>query len=304
LNKAADHYRQDIIENVIITKESKAPVPLGTFKCSCGYIYARKGPDKSPEDRYKIGKTKTFGHVWTEKLINLLKEGRYSSRQLAEIMGCDPNTIRKKASELNINFFSLNKTENSQIIKKKQEQKGSHKIDEFKNKVMDAIEMNKEAGKLKIKALMPNEIRYIYKYDKEWINSILPSREFHDNNKKVIKIDWNERDSVYLSLVEAKYKEIYNRVPYQRVTKSAIGTELGIRNMLYNNSDKIPNTIMFIQQNQESVEDFRIRRLNNIIQSFIDSDIPLQLWKVQKIAGVDKIIFDKIKEKLVMTLQK
>ncbi len=75
---------------------------------------------------------------------------------------------------------------------------------------------------------MPNEIRYISRYDKEWINCIFPSHEFHDNNKKSIKIDWNKRDSIYLSLVEAKYKEIYNRVPYQRVTKSAIGTELGI----------------------------------------------------------------------------
>ncbi len=75
LNKAADHYRQDVISgDITITKDSKAPVPVGTFKCSCGYIYARKGPDKAPEDRYKIGKTKAFGHVWTEKLSNLLKE--------------------------------------------------------------------------------------------------------------------------------------------------------------------------------------------------------------------------------------
>ena len=229
------------------------------MKCSCGYIYARKGPDKSPDDRYKIGKTKAFGHVWTEKLINLLQEGRYSSRQLAGIMGCDPNTIRKKASELNMNYFSLNKIDNGQIINKKQDQKGGLKIDEFKNKTIEVIEANKEAGKLKIKALMPNEIRYICKYDKEWINCILPSCEFNDNNKKSVKIDWDERDSMYLSLVEDKYKEIYNRVPYQRVTKSAIGTELGIRNMLYNHSDKIPNTILFIQKNQESVEEFRIR---------------------------------------------
>jgi hypothetical protein len=133
LNKAADHYGQDVIEDVIISKESKAPVPLGTFKCSCGYIYARKGPDKSPDDRYKIGKTKVFGHVWTEKLIKLLQEGRYSSRQLAEIMGCDPNTIRKKASELNMNYFSLNKIDNSQINSKKQDPKSGLKIDEFKN---------------------------------------------------------------------------------------------------------------------------------------------------------------------------
>jgi|GEM_PF-4904038 len=54
-----------------------------------------------------MGKTKEFGHVWTDKFIEFLKEGTYSSRQLANIMGCDPNTIRKKANELNMNYFVL-----------------------------------------------------------------------------------------------------------------------------------------------------------------------------------------------------
>lgn len=67
LNKAAEHYRKDIIEDVIISKDSKAPVPLGTFKCSCGYIYARKGPDKSSDDRYKIGKTKRRSDMYGQK---------------------------------------------------------------------------------------------------------------------------------------------------------------------------------------------------------------------------------------------
>ncbi len=302
LNKAADHYRQDIIEDVIISKESKAPVPLGTFKCSCGYIYARKGPDKSPDDRYKIGKTKSFGHVWTEKLINLLQEGIYSSRQLAEIMGCDPNTIRKKASEINMNYFSLNKIDNSQINSEKKELESGLKIEEFKHKALEVVESNKGVGKLKLKALMSNEIRYISRYDKEWINCIFPSHEFHDNNKKSIKIDWNKRDSIYLSLVEAKYKEIYNRVPYQRVTKSAIGTELGIRNMLYNHVEKLPKTIQLIHSKHESVEQFRIRRCNNIIKSFIDDDKPIQLWKIQKIAGIDSSDFNRIKNKLNYSL--
>lgn len=298
LNKAADHYRQDIIEDVIISKESKAPVPLGTFKCRCGYIYARKGPDKSPDDRYKIGKTKTFGHVWTEKLVDLLKEGRYSSRQLAEIMGCDPNTIRKKASELDLNYFSLKKIDNSQIKSDKQEVKSGLKIEEFKNKVKEVVESNKGVGKLKIKALMINEIRYISKYDKAWMENIFLSTENPKLNTGKVKVDWNERDNIYLRLVEEKCVEIYNRVPYQRVTKSAIGTELGIRNMLYNNSVKIPNTILFLQQNQETVEDFRIRRFNNIIKSFIENDIPIQLWKVLRLASINSADFMEIKDKL------
>jgi len=43
LNKVADHYMQDVISDVIITADYKTLMPVGTFKCSCGYVYARKG---------------------------------------------------------------------------------------------------------------------------------------------------------------------------------------------------------------------------------------------------------------------
>lgn len=92
------------------------------------------------------------------------------------------------------------------------------------------------------------------KYDKDWLDTIWLSFENIESDKKPVKIDWNLRDRVYLGLVKEKCKDIYNRIPYQRVTESAIGTELGIRNMLYNNSDKIPDTISYIQKNHETVE--------------------------------------------------
>mgnify|MGYP001003488674 CR=1 FL=1 len=214
-------------------------------------------------------------------------------------MGCDSNTIRKKAAELNMDYFSFNKDNSIQTDKVKQEQKNGLKIDEFKDKVMKIIESNKCAGKLKIKALMPNEFRYIYKYDKEWLGSVLLSPEYIERDKKYVKIDWDKRDNYYLSMVEEKCKEIYNRIPYQRVTKSVIGTELGIRNMLYNHAEKLPKTMRIIHIEQESAEQFRIRRCNNIIKTFIDNKLPVQSWKVQKLAGIDSQIFNEIKDKLL-----
>lgn len=34
-------------------------------------------------------------------------------------------------------------------------------------------------------------------------------------NKKDSKINWNERDNICLKLIDEKYKEIYDRIPYQ-----------------------------------------------------------------------------------------
>ena len=46
LNKAADHYKQPVIQHVNITRDYKSSAPIGTFECSCKFVYARKGPDR------------------------------------------------------------------------------------------------------------------------------------------------------------------------------------------------------------------------------------------------------------------
>jgi hypothetical protein len=72
--------------------------------------------------------------------------------------------------------------------------------------------------------------------------------------------------------------------------------------MLYNHAEKLPNTIQFVHTKQESAEQFRIRRCNNIIKTFIDEETPMQLWEIQKLAGINKIAFNEIKDKLVYKL--
>lgn len=42
LNKAASHYKQFIIQGVDLTRDFKTKKLIGTFTCSCGFIYARK----------------------------------------------------------------------------------------------------------------------------------------------------------------------------------------------------------------------------------------------------------------------
>src|SRR5699024_10081418 len=83
LNKAADHYKQLVISNVKITRDFKTTAPIGTFECSCGYIYARKGPDKSSEDKYHIGRVKVFGATWMDKLLVLASNKNLSIREMA-----------------------------------------------------------------------------------------------------------------------------------------------------------------------------------------------------------------------------
>lgn len=84
LNKAASHYKQLIIQKVEVTRDYKSKNLIGTFKCSCGFIYARK----QTTDMFEIGRVKAFGEVWIKKLEALEKE-TWSIRAMAEILGVD-----------------------------------------------------------------------------------------------------------------------------------------------------------------------------------------------------------------------
>ncbi|MFP3392018.1 TnsD family Tn7-like transposition protein [Brevibacillus sp. SIMBA_040] len=96
LNKAADHFRERIVQECQITRCSVTGRPVGTFFCDCGFIYSRRGPDASIEDKYKRGRIKAFGHVWFEKLQCCLQEG-LSYRAIAKILGVDTHTVIKYA---------------------------------------------------------------------------------------------------------------------------------------------------------------------------------------------------------------
>ncbi|UED69443.1 TnsD family Tn7-like transposition protein [Brevibacillus sp. HD3.3A] len=96
LNKAADHYGHLIITNCHTTRCSSTGKPVGTFRCECGFVYSRRGPDTRPEDRYTIGRIKKFGPIWQTKLDELLAKG-YSFRMIARTLGVDTHTVIKYA---------------------------------------------------------------------------------------------------------------------------------------------------------------------------------------------------------------
>lgn len=44
LNKASNHYLQHVVTDMKVTYGTDVKRPIGTFKCSCGFIYTRSGP--------------------------------------------------------------------------------------------------------------------------------------------------------------------------------------------------------------------------------------------------------------------
>lgn len=100
LNRASDHYGKKVITHCHITACSDTRRPVGTFSCECGFVYSRRGPDQDEQDKYKIGRIKSFGQLWLKKLDQLIHEERLSYRAASKILGVDPKTVIKYANRL------------------------------------------------------------------------------------------------------------------------------------------------------------------------------------------------------------
>jgi len=96
LNKVEDHYQEAVVTQCRITRCSDTGRPVGTFTCSCGFSYSRRGPDRSEQDRFHRGRIKAYGSIWASKLNECLKAG-LSYRSTAKILGVDPKTVIKYA---------------------------------------------------------------------------------------------------------------------------------------------------------------------------------------------------------------
>jgi len=106
LNAAAKHYLKEIINEVNITQCSDTKLPVGTFDCSCGFIYSRRGPDSNKEDSYHIGRIKSFGLEWENELRRVIDEN-LSLREIARKLNVDPKTVKKCAIKLNIGVWGI-----------------------------------------------------------------------------------------------------------------------------------------------------------------------------------------------------
>lgn len=249
LNKAAAHYRENIIQRCIITKDSKTSCPVGTFSCDkCQFTYSRKGPDSSEEEKYKIGRIKIFGDVWKEKLFQLSLGGSYSIRKIASILGVDSKTVKKY-----INVTNDDENDNLRCIQLKKEK--------YKEKFIELKTNNPTASRNQLRTFDSALYMWLYRYEKKWLLENLPQPQPRRKNSYQYKVDWNKRDEEYSLFIIREAINIITERSLIRVTKTRILNRLDKQTMIGNNLINLPLCRIVLEEVTESVEEFQIRRV-------------------------------------------
>lgn len=284
LNPAAEHYLSSTIKECIISSDYKTRAPVGTFKCSCGFIYSRKGPDTDFVDRYRIGRIKNFGHIWEQKLYNLVISDKYTIRELSELMKCDPATIKKYANKL-----CCSDKLNTDLILKEEKNDKSLAAD-YRQDLVNFIINNPNLSRTELRKCLYKQYIWLYRHDKDWLMENLPSKvsKREIDYKASMRVNWGERDIKISSDIEKEYEKIISSEKLVRVTKSLIGIRTGYSSLLYNYIDKLPKTSELLNEICETVEEFQIRRLKLVAEQLYEDKGVLRKWEVIRVAGIRK----------------
>ena len=289
LNPAAWHYKQDVIEEVQIKYNQDAKKPTGYFKCSCGYIYLRTGPDVNYISRYTASKVKAYGHVWMNKLKGYVSEGK-NIYEISKLLEVDPATVKKYIDIIFVNPPCQN------ILDDKSEINNSEIEKQKKNAWNNLMWQYPNKSKTELRKMEPALYIWLYRNCNEWLRENSPV-------KKAIKyechrVDWEKRDEEILLLVKEKIKEIRNRTGKpKRITVSIVGSELGIRSLLEKHLEKLPKTERYLNEQVENTTEFQLRRIEWAIKK-LNIDDELKLWKILRKAGIRKEYQKKLEKRI------
>jgi hypothetical protein len=289
LNKASDHYQQDVVTQLIVTADSKTREHVGTFACECGYIYSRKGPDKSENNRYRKGRVKAFGSVWENKLKTLLSE-HHSYHEMARQLGCDIKTVHKfEAILMKRNSADADAERTSQKVPESLLHEG------YRESLLDKLKEHPQLSRTEIRSLCQKEYTFLYRHDREWLFEVLPTGKAQNGSKGYV--DWDKRDHEVLSQLQRAQIVLGSRSKLIRISKTSLGKEIANLSLLEKHLDKLPKSAEFIDKVSETKQHFQLRRCQIILRRMQEEGLPLLEWRIQREAGLRKEDFELMKDK-------
>lgn len=288
LNKTADHYKKMVINKAQLTYCEDTLLPIGTFSCSCGFTYTRKGPDLTADDIYRKDTVKSFGSVWETRLIELVNEDKMSLRGLAREMDVDPRTIVRYCQKLNLKL-ETNYMLNCNLDMKKTFPENSLTEKESKRREFIAVLNSLETPtRSDLRKANYSTYTWLYRHDREWLERVLPPpiARGYRNRRNRDRVDWEQRDEEISDKLIQAYQRLVHAEKPVFLSKTRLGREIGEIAELDHNIHKLPKSAKTLKALTESIEEYQIRRVEWATSKLIEIGQKPVEWRVIRIAGL------------------
>jgi hypothetical protein len=291
LNQAAAHFHQPVIQACEIAYSQEHGKPIGAFCCSCGFIYCRTGPDTTMEDQFRITKIRAFGSAWEEKLKRLWTDSTVSLRGMARQLGVDPTTVKLHAAALELPFPRQSKRQTNRSNRvlvassKIQETVSGNTLENYRAEWLAAGRENPDLGRTALKSQFQRVYTWLRRNDREWLDTNMPPKK--QVASPFLWVNWENRDTELAEAANLAATNLYNQAgrPSQ-VTVAAIARELGQLALIQKHADKLPQTSKVLSELAETRESFALRRIQWVLDCYIQEKICPPRWQFVRRAGL------------------
>lgn len=156
----------------------------------------------------------------------------------------------------------------------------------YRRRCIDVWEKNPNGGRYDLAKADYGAYNWMRRYDKEWYLNNSPQikkPKCGANNYK----DWVKIDNELESMVYDAVLYIKNLVGNpERITKTSIGRYMKQKNMVEKNYKLLPRTMCKIEQYEESISDYRLRRIEWAKRELEKEGKPATSWRILRRAGI------------------
>lgn len=276
LNIVCPDYKRNVINKVSVRTCERTKKPIRRLTCqTCGFSYTRKGIDVQMDDRCKYSRIMDYGLLW-KKELRTLSDQKLSHREIARRLQVTVDTV--------IKYERIQKEQKlDQVEAIVEENKG--KVEGHKQTWLLMQQQNDQLTKTQLRKQAPSTYIYLYRHEKEWLdkNSPIPIKRKPANNR----VNWQKRDEEVLQKVKLATTELRDMEgKLIRITRKSLGDLIGERALIEKHLNKMPKTKAYIEQVNESDQEFRLRRVMQVINEMKKAGEIILTWKVLRRANI------------------
>ena len=288
LNPVASHYQELTIKQCVVAMRAEDGKPVGTFRCNCGFVYMRVGPDWSPMVQYHVGRVLEYGLVWDQALRRYWNDGDVKVDAIADRLGVSPPTVRAHAGRLRL---SLRRPRAGNAETRPYQCPPPHAIPRGSDREHQRQEWLKLRG---AQSVTPNTLkrkrqlqRWLRRHDREWLSRHrMTRRKGFPAEVPRPQIDWEQRDQTLVKLVHATSQRLREQMGKpQRVTRTWILREAGELRKMAPNLRHLPRTAQALLAEAETEHAFLQRRAAWAVQQLRRDGHAVSVTRVRELMG-------------------
>ncbi len=286
LNPAAEHFRQSVIEKVIIKNKQKSNTEiLGTFYCDCGFVYRKFGRDEEGKRRFEFDRVVQFGEVWDDTLKKVFKqsEPNLNEEEAAKNLGVVKRTLSRQIARLCLTdkYDSLKPKRVGNVRMSYKEIEA--RCPAFRDAWLKMRKENPELSRSKLRRVNEPVHAWLYKNDKIWLFENYP--EIKKNRVRCNLVDWKKRDEEAALKIKELADELKSRSGRPVfVSKRILSRKLKIANLIHY-PKLVPKTTEALETHSETFEGYAFRRIEWGIKECVKENKLVSQFAFMKLTG-------------------